>query len=215
VCPIKHITKAVSYIYQIPESPSHTVEPTKCIWLPQHAEAQILLEKYLSDITYVHHVIHLPSMQALMDDLYQSISQQVNVKPGTVALFLSIFASATYAWTLRTTDTLFTTVDEANSQSMCWTKAAMDVLEQSRRTTSGTLEDIQAMIILSFVVCNMEGQSPRYRTLISTAISVARDLSLHRIDHHSNSTLPSIPLPDSVQAEMGRRVWWYLAATDW
>ena len=174
-----------------------------------------MLEKYLNDITYIHHVVHSPSVRVLMDGLYEDLDQQVNIRPGHVALLLSILASATYSWTSRDSDTLFSTVDQANDQSTSWIKAALDVLDYSRRTTSGALEDIHARVILSFVLCSPEGTSPRYRDLISTAVTVARELSLHRSDHQSTSALRAMPQPDSIQAEIGRRVWWYLAATDW
>lgn len=43
------------------------------------------------------------------------------------------------------------------------------------------------------------------------------EILLHRIDHPSNGTFKTNCTfkPNSIQAEMGRRVWWYLTATDW
>jgi hypothetical protein len=72
------------------------------------------------------------------------------------------------------------------------------------------LEMIQGIIILSFVVANFEGVSMRYRSLISTALLLSREMKLHRLDaalHTSGA--------DAVRIEMCRRVWWYLVATDW
>ena len=187
----------------------------KCIWLPYHEESKVLLERYLDDITYIHHVVHPSSIRKTLDHLYEDLDKQAEVRPGHIALLLSILASATFSWTLRDTDTIFSTVDEANRQSTSWIVSTLDALEYSRRTTSGTIEDIQAMIILSFVICSLEGMSSRYWNLISTSIMMARELSLHRIDHYSPPALTTIFPPDSVQAEVGRRIWWYLAATDW
>lgn len=56
----------------------------------------------------------------------------------------------------------------------------------------------------------MEGVSLRYRSLISTGVLLSRELGLHRIDHESNEANAN-----TIQAEVGRRVWWYLIATDW
>ncbi|KNG85305.1 hypothetical protein ANOM_006451 [Aspergillus nomiae NRRL 13137] len=39
---------------------------------------------------------------------------------------------------------------------------------------------------------------------------LSRELDLHRIDHESNAVSVH-----TIEAEMGRRVWWYLVATDW
>lgn len=214
-CPIHQITKGASYFFPSPAGPFSPGEPTKCIWLPQREEATVLLEKYLNEITYIHHVVHLPSIRILIETLYDDLSQQVDIRPGNIALLLSILASATFSWNTRDPDYIFSSVDEADRQSASWVKATLDVLEYSRRTTSGALEDVQAMIILSFVVCSLESMSSRYRNLIGTSILLSRELLLHRIDHPSTSAMVALPQPDSVQAEIGRRVWWYLAATDW
>ena len=174
-----------------------------------------MLEKYLSDITYTHHVIHSPSVRRTINELYGSLDQPEDVRPGQIALLLSILASATYSWTSRDAGSLFFTPEQANSQSTSWIKAALDVLDYSRRKTAGSLEDIQAMIILSFLVSSLEGFSRRYRDLITTAISSARLLSLHRIDDPLSSARKAVLHVDSLAAEIGRRVWWYLVATEW
>lgn len=134
--------------------------------------------------------------------------------PGHVALLLAIIASSTFSWTVLDLGVIFPTVEEAQSQGTSWIKATLDILDYSRRVSAGSIEDIQAMVILSFSVCNIEGISPRYRNLISGAITIGRELELHRIDHPSNIVSKGPP-HDSVEAEVGRRVWWYLAATDW
>jgi hypothetical protein len=103
---------------------------------------------------------------------------------------------------------------KANELSKRWMAASFEVLEYSRFTCSESLEDVQALIIVGFLVCNTVGITSQGRYLFSTAISVAWQLSLHRIDHKYNAEL-NVPRLDSVKAEIGRRVWWYLVATDW
>ncbi|KFY53745.1 hypothetical protein V496_07388 [Pseudogymnoascus sp. VKM F-4515 (FW-2607)] len=214
-CPVMQITKCASYVYQNPTSPSSPGEITKCIWLPDYEEANSLVQKYLSDITYIHHVVHSPTVRKVIDEIYEDLSKGISPKVGHIALLLSIIASATYSWTTRDSNKVFPTVGDADRQCPSWIKAALDVLEYSRRTTSGAIEDIQATIIVSFVVTNLEGLSPRYRNLISSAITLGREILLHRIDHSSDSGLLVISPVDSIGAEIGRRVWWYLTATDW
>ncbi|KFX96687.1 hypothetical protein O988_05207 [Pseudogymnoascus sp. VKM F-3808] len=213
-CPVMQITKYASYVYQNPTSPSYPGEINKCIWLPLYEEAKSLVQKYLSDITYIHHVVHLPTVGAVIDEVYEDLSKEISPKLGHIALLLSIVASVTYSWSSRDSNQVFSAVSDADRQSPSWIKAALDVLEYSQRTTSGAIEDIQAIIIVSFVVSNLEGVSPRYRNLISTAITLGREILLHRIDHSSNFGLPVISPASSVRAEVGRRVWWYLTATD-
>ncbi|KFY43014.1 hypothetical protein V494_02133 [Pseudogymnoascus sp. VKM F-4513 (FW-928)] len=209
------ITKVSSYVYQNPTSPSSPGEITKCIWLPDYYEANSLAQKYLSDITYIHHVVHTPTVTKVIDEIYEDLSKEISPKVGHIALLLSIIASATYSWTSRDSNKVFLTVGDADRQCPSWIKATLDVLEYSRRITPGAIEDIQATIIVAFVVSNLEGVSPRYRNLISTAITLGREILLHRIDHPSNSGLAVISPADSIRAEIGRRVWWYITATDW
>lgn len=71
------------------------------------------------------------------------------------------------------------------------------------------------MIVISFVLYNLEGLSTKYRYLVSTAITAARELSLHRIDHQPNAASSETQRDDSIQTEMSRRLWWFLAATEW
>lgn len=210
-CPIREITKTTTYIYQNPSVPSLPTELAKCIWLPLYEESKVLVEKYLRDITYIHHVIHSPSLRSLVHGLYKDLDQQIPLRPGQVALLLSVIATTTYWWSIRDDSTLFSSVAETNAQSALWVTALLDILDYSRRATSGSLEDIQAMIIGSFVLCNLEGTSLRYFDMVSTATMMARQLSLHRIDDPHCILAP----PDSAQAEIGRRVWWYLVALDW
>ncbi|KAL9109984.1 MAG: hypothetical protein Q9227_005507 [Pyrenula ochraceoflavens] len=42
------------------------------------------------------------------------------------------------------------------------------------------------------------------------ALLIARELGLHRIDHPSNRDMSN-----TAQAEMGRRAWWYICASEW
>jgi hypothetical protein len=39
---------------------------------------------------------------------------------------------------------------------------------------------------------------------------LGREQGLHQIDHESNAAAAN-----TLKAEMGRRLWWYLIATDW
>jgi hypothetical protein len=181
------------------------------VWLPQYSEAQILLAKYLLDINHFHHVIHVPSLPSIVQEVYAGLNQQDQVKPGHMILLLSIFASSTHSWVQSDCGHgLFSTTDEANHQALLWVKATQDVLSVAYESTNISIEGIQGIIILSFVLVNLEGFSRRCRALFPMALFLARDQGLHRIDHPTNSNMAN-----TAQAEIGRRVWWYLCATDW
>lgn len=188
--------------------------PTRCVWLPLYNEAKEIVDKYLADISYIHHVVHRPSLYALVDDLYRDIDGNRPIPLGHVTLLLAILANATFFWNdqdLRRP--IFSSVDQANGQTPAWMRTALEVLEHSRRKGTESLEDIQSLIILSFLLTNFVGITSQVRHFYVAATNLAMSLSLHRIDHPKEGA-PGFP-PDSLPAEMGRRVWWYLMATDW
>lgn len=203
-CPIQHIKEAQPYI-------SQNSELSRCVWLPLYPEAKILLGKFIQDIEHIHHVTHLPSLLNILDGVYACLNQQGQVKPGVIILLLSIFASSTHSWLKQDCERgLFSTSAEANSQTPMWIKATEDVLDIAHRTACVSIEGIEGIIIVFFVSVNLEGFSRRGRFLYSMAILLARELGLHCLDHPSKAHLAN-----SAQAEIGRRVWWYLVASDW
>ncbi|OGM41095.1 hypothetical protein ABOM_010425 [Aspergillus bombycis] len=183
---------------------------TMSVWLLPKSEATWLLERYTEYIAFVHHVVHVPSARLILEDAYKQLSLGLNVVPGHVALLLSIFASTAYMLEPKTADSFFLNQANAISCATIWTKAALDLLEYSRRNTQGSIEDVQATIILSFIIFNMEGFSPRFRATSSSALILAKDLSLHRIDADLSKRKES-----PVQMEITRRIWWHMVATDW
>ena len=209
-CSIRDIKEAQPYTCQNSFS-STALQPSRCVWLPEYREAKILVSKYIQDIDYVHHVVSCPSLVTAIDDVYACLNQQAQIKPGPMILLLGLFASCTHSWVQQDCERgLFSTSIQANSQSSLWVKATEDVLDIAHRTACVSIEGIQGIIVASFVLGSLEGISRRCRSMYNTAILLARELGLHYLDHPSHAHLTS-----SAQAEIGRRVWWYLVASDW
>ncbi|KAE8134360.1 hypothetical protein BDV38DRAFT_273692 [Aspergillus pseudotamarii] len=178
------------------------------VWLPLKNEAAWLLKRYGEDVTYLHHILHLPSVRQQMEDLYKQLSLGLPIEPCHVALILSIFASTAYTLTpLTGGDAVFTNEQTAVKCAFLWSKMALDVLEHSSRSTPGSIEDIQATIILSFVIFNFEGFTMRFRALSASALTMARDLSLHRLDARPDRLPdPHAPLDSDIGREIKRRL---------
>ncbi|KAL2259473.1 hypothetical protein VTK26DRAFT_6842 [Humicola hyalothermophila] len=211
----------VERIRAIPQAPGYTAQlgkPTRCVWLPQQHEARVLLDKYVTNVGHIHHITHHPSLPAAIDAVYRWIGGQEPrqpVQPGHLVLLLSIIACATHVWAphdqVGGDSALFASSAQANAQTPLWIKAAHDVLSSAGQNRAAlAVETIQGIAILSFLIYNLEGVSLRYRSLVSTGLLLSRELGLHRIDHVSGAAGAN-----TVRAELGRRVWWYLAATDW
>jgi hypothetical protein len=179
-------------------------------WLPPKDEGAWMLESYAEHVAFLHHVVHVPSVQGIMDDLYHQLSLGFNPKPNHAALLLSIFASTAYMLSSRASGLHSMNQQDATNCAFVWSKAALNLFEHSSRSTQGSIEDIQAAIILSFVVFNFEGYTVRFRQLSSRALTMARDISLHRIDADANRCHER-----PIELEIKRRVWYHIVSTDW
>ncbi|KJR81438.1 uncharacterized protein SPSK_01018 [Sporothrix schenckii 1099-18] len=131
---------------------------------------------------------------------------------------------------------LFATRGEAARQIPYWIQSAVHLLEAIvRGAVPPTLSALQGVVTLMFLISNVEGVGFRYRYIVSTALMLGRELGLHCIDQDcggSSSIDSSIdgnnsssfdnsgdcgtrPLTTPFEKELGRRVWWYVASTDW
>ena len=184
--------EAELYINQNQFHPATIVDPLRCVWLPQYLEAKILLEKFIQDIDHVHHIVHTPSLPSMLDEVYGCLNQQGHLKPGNVILLLGIFASCTHAWVRHDCQrVLFSTYAEANIQTPQWIKAVEDVLAISYWKTCLSIEGIQGISIVCFILLNIEGFSRRCGSLFHLTFQLGRELELHLLDHPSNSRLAS------------------------
>ncbi|KOS18598.1 putative transcriptional regulatory protein [Escovopsis weberi] len=217
ICPVRVVCSQPSFIIQNRGSfPNHEVDAIKCIWLPLRHEMRAIAQKYLTDISLFHHIIHVPTFHSLVEDVYSKLESNSPVEVGRVLLLVSMCASATYAWSSRDDPgNTFSSVAEANSQSLFWVKQALDVSDHAQRISQTSMEAVQGLIILFFVICNHESVSQRARNVIMIAISAATELQLHRID--GSLPVPTSPLSrmSQLKKEIGRRIWWYLVTMDW
>ncbi|KNB15323.1 hypothetical protein FOXG_21297 [Fusarium oxysporum f. sp. lycopersici 4287] len=218
ICPIRSIAQPSCYIFQNSSVPSGflSLEPTRCIWLPQRHETKVLVHKYTSVITFMHHVIHTPSLYKLVDEVYDAVEKGTHVSLCSVFLMLAVCANVTYAWTAvdNNMTPLFSDYTEANNQSFGWLKSTFDVFDASQRRSEIGLESAQGLIIVSFVLLNLEGVSSRARNCFFNSITICRELGLHRLDHPHNPPSVQIPQLSPLKMETARRVWWYLIGTD-
>jgi hypothetical protein len=207
-CPVQQLFKTQVDFVQSNFASSTT---TTYVWLPEYHEAKVLLDKYIEDVDFMHHVGHIPTIKIVLEEVYASLARQGHADLSQIILLLSIFASSTHFWVpndcLRG---LVLSPEEANRQAPFWIKATQDVLDIAHRITCISIEGIQGAINLMYVVVSQEGISRRGRSLLSMAIQMCRELGLHRLDHPENASTAN-----SAQSEIGRRVWWYLVATDW
>ncbi|KAF2450144.1 hypothetical protein P171DRAFT_402372 [Karstenula rhodostoma CBS 690.94] len=191
---------------------SSSDDPSIIFWLPEYSEAKILLEKFSRDVEHVYHIVLTQTLPLVLERTYLALSQQIQVKSGDMILVLSIFAAAMHSWNDEDCRTrgLFTTCAEPHRRSALWVKATEDLLDIAHRTTQISLEGIQGIVVITFVAASYKGFSRRCWLLMNNALALAREIGLHCIDHPSNADSAN-----TAEAEVKRRVWWYLVASDW
>jgi hypothetical protein len=182
--------------------------------LPVRYQAMLLLEHYCAYATPLQHVIHVPTVRSMAATCYSQLEHGLPVAPAQVALLLAIFTASAAMCTYFTGDTSmpFTSIDAQRVYPL-WTNSAFDTIEYARRTASRCIEEIQALQILGFLLFHTEGFSTRARCAFTSAVSMSRDLQLHKLDLVANK--PGTSEHDSLAKEVKRRVWWHVVASDW
>jgi hypothetical protein len=187
------------------------------VTFPSYHIAALLFQSFESNVGHLCPILHIPSIRSLIKSIYFCAHQGESILPGQAALLLSIFAIAAYFYQPFESSEVATAKETAIELSKSLTKGALDVLDYSRRNTSGTLEDVQAYIIMSLMMYHLDGFSARGRLLSTSAISIARELRLHQLD--DGNDLPVAHSKNNARAlidrEIKRRVFWYIASTDW
>lgn len=202
------------------QGPTSTAEysqrPGIVVIFPTYRVAVLLFDNFETNVDHVCRILHNPSIRSLMRTFYLQVSQNEPILPCEAALLLSIFALSSYFYPPSDNSEVAATDRDAVCLSHIWTKGALDILDDSRRNTSGTLQDVQAYILLSYVAYHVDGLSARSRFLTAAAASIARDLRLHRLDAAQGlSTEPETNPRSLVDREVKRRVFWHIAASDW
>ena len=187
------------------------------VTFPTYQVATLLFQSYESNVDHLCHILHKPTVRSVMNTCYLRIDQKEPVSIGQAALLLSIFAIAAYFYRTFDKSEVATTQWDALNLSKILSRNALDVLDYSRRNTSGTLEDVQASILMSFVTYHLDGFSARGRLLSTAAISIAREIRLHRLDAdlESSADKADTSLRSLIDREVKRRVFWQMASTDW
>ncbi|TFA99471.1 Mitochondrial distribution and morphology protein 10 [Trichoderma ghanense] len=215
---IRTITSPSFFVLHPSSSPALTeqVRVIKCICLPLRADAHILLDKFIKDVLHFHHIFHTPSLPLAVDRFYDAVEQGEPVDIGQLMVILAICCSSTHTWT-RFDDSkgLFDRSADANAQTAGWLTTALDVIHHAHLAAHASLACIQGIVVVFFMICSLEGISARARLLHAQAVAMAQEIGLHYLDAPNPSSQARLLKKSTVEAEVGRRTWWYLTDTDW
>ncbi|KAK4496649.1 hypothetical protein PRZ48_012631 [Zasmidium cellare] len=190
---------------------------THTIDMPPYHVAVRFLNVYAENLDAMQHVLHVEHTRNMVDRVYTQIQANDRIDPGALALILSICASVGLYWMVgfhRGPD-VFGDQLTANKVSTEWSRQALYAIEQVRvSTTETSLEAVQACIMLTFLFYHVEGFTVRVRMMHSTAIAMARDQGLQKLDTKAARTA-DLTQVGIIEKEVRRKVWWHLSCTDW
>lgn len=180
--------------------------------IPKREESMAYLDGFES---YAHcsvPIVHVPTARAIFTDVYDKLSIGCVPDPGSVALILAVCVYAELWQPAKDLSCSSLTSDFQVSTALA--KQALTLLEQAHISSNISLELLQGAVILNFCLINLDGMSIHNRLLQASCVTMARELGLHRIDG-PGSKFPRQTRDDIIRVEMGRRVWWHIASSEW
>ncbi|KAF2451795.1 hypothetical protein P171DRAFT_478819 [Karstenula rhodostoma CBS 690.94] len=185
------------------------------IRLPPFGTGSLLLHTYETKLLSICPIVYIPTIRSLLRTTYLRLKDPALISPSSVAVLSALFALGAFFCDPSSTSEIATTEADSIALSKAFSRNALDLLDHSRRTSSGTLEDVQAYILMSLALSHIDGFSARSRMLFSSALCMARDLRLHRLDKSESSADAPYDARLLVEKEIKRRVFWYIASEDW
>lgn len=179
------------------------------ITLPSKATAELLFNHYAQNLNWVYHVIHVPTTRQQLLGIYASLEARQMPTRSHLALIATILAVAVYF-----RSTLLETAElREQEKGSCtkWSLLAQRALSEANHVTSPTLESLQTTIIMTQFLPNY-GRNTSFTAMLT---HTAHMLQLHRVDSVRNRNLREETGYDAVELEVKRRIWWYIAGTDW
>lgn len=183
-----------------------------CIWMMPKVQALALLQDYIDHVYPLLPVIHGATTRGLIMRFYDDLSRGEQLPHYVAALILTLSALSAYFWQPDVGfHGYFASAEEAAEASLFWRDWAFDILANAtKETNSGTMESVQAWAVMTYMIHNVEGCSSRFRILHNRSLTAARELLFHLTDSPRSARSE-----DEVTRELKRRIWWYIAGTDW
>ncbi|KAK3048966.1 hypothetical protein LTR09_009620 [Extremus antarcticus] len=157
--------------------------------LPPYRVTVLLFESFVATVEHVCYILHNASMRALFKSFYLGLTHKEPVVPSHAALTLPMLSLAAFFYQPFDASEIATTESECLQLSAVWGQCALRAMSHSQHATAGTLEDVQAHILMTYVAF-MEGFST--------------------LRHHHMGILSAM-----IDREIKRRVFWHIASTDW
>ena len=183
--------------------------------LPPSSCTSSLLENYSQQIGWIFPVIHPPTFESHVENVYANLENGQKPDLGHLAIVATVFALSAYYFT--SSGKLPFDAHEARTYAFLWFNLARSTLRTTNFIVMPTIETIQSVILLSHHLLLGTGAIEVNKILLSAALQSCRTLKFHLIDSTANrenreeNKLEGI---DHASLEIKRRIWWHVASTD-
>ncbi|KAK4088486.1 Zfr1 [Purpureocillium lilacinum] len=160
--------------------------------LPPQSVVDRLLHSYCNSAHTMFPIVHMPTFQAMVDDLYRSNPQRVS------SAWISLFFAVLAAGSLFSPEPPTTTTFYRPAELLESARKVMDPWNNHQ-----TLDNARALVLIALCLSEMNLKSAAWNWL-GNAVRVGQDLGLY-------SESGSWPV---IEGEMRRRTWWSIYILD-
>lgn len=180
-------------------------------------KSSILLDFYFSHVDWTTRVLP-PESPSKFWQLSKAQPEQIAAFPVSSALVCCYFVVIALA--LHFSDPALLkevgiSKKEASRLADTLCTGSQQLLWSSNFLQSQQLEHLACVCLLGVYQHNRKEQADGQWALLGSAIKVAQNLGLARLDHSGASHKPSVNMRSEARRELGRRIWWNLTWLDW
>jgi hypothetical protein len=175
--------------------------------LPDVETARRMIDFHVRLLGWYHNVLHKETFLAQCEKFWHSGYIEDNQ---WLALYCSVLSTS--AWSIQNSpgcQDRFGVLRTSHSPTGLFDMTG-DILDKEGFMSRHTIFSLQA-ICISGMVANVLGKSDLLITWLSASIRIAQCLGLHRIGEDT----PGEAWPETLEKEIGRRIWWKLVELDY
>ncbi|SNX85374.1 uncharacterized protein MEPE_04083 [Melanopsichium pennsylvanicum] len=180
-------------------------------------KSAILLDFYFSQVDWTTRVLP-PESQTHFLQFSRMKPEQLAAFPlssAMVCCYFVVIALALHFSHSALLDKVGISKKEASRLADTLCTGSQQLLWSSNFLQSQQLEHLACICLLGVYQHNRKEQADGQWALLGSAVKVAQNIGLARLDHGGASHKPSVSMRTEARRELGRRIWWNLTWLDW
>lgn len=190
--------------------PFLSVEFLTCVAaMPSPNKSQLLLDAFFEHLNWMCGCIHRPSLLRWHNDFWSS-RQSGSLPDGILlSLLFAVYSCSAYLLDEHQAQSAGLNPEELRSSANLWFDCSLGTFFRCDGLSSPSLVACQALLTLNYCF-HLSGNSRIHAAVPSIVMGMARAINLHLL-----GTVQSDSPADSMQLEIGSRVWWNIVEVEW